>query len=80
MKQSKKRVEDLVVGDLVDLQTCPYLKDRPIAQDVYGEVAYTERETADCVVIGYEGIDHVGYPAGTVLKVVVEQDVAQPVG
>lgn len=64
-----KRVEDLVVGDRVDLESCPYLSSHNSAKFEYAEVAFVERETRDCVVIGYEGIDHIGYPVGTVLTV-----------
>lgn len=64
-----KKVEDLVIGDKVDLESCPHLKDHPTAQFEYAEVVHVERETPDCVVIGYEGIDHIGYKVGTLLAV-----------
>lgn len=68
-------VVDLRVGDLVDLESCPYLAAHSSASFEYGRVAHVERETDQCVVIGYEGIDHVGYPADTVLLV---QRTAEP--
>ena len=65
--QTTKLVENLLVGDRVDLKSCPLLKEHPSADFEYGLVAHVERETAECIVIGYEGIDHIGYPVGTVL-------------
>lgn len=70
-----KKVEELVLGNRVDLQSCPYLKNHASAASEYGRVAHAERETEHCIVIGYEGIDHIGYPVGTLLKVVVPRDV-----
>ena len=63
-----KKVEDLVEGDLVDLESCSFLKDHPSASSEFAEVAYVHWETAECVVIGYEGIDHIGYAVGTELQ------------
>jgi hypothetical protein len=37
------------------------------------------RETAGCIVVAYEGIDHIGYPLGTALQVRVPKDVPDPV-
>lgn len=68
-KVFKKAAFDIMVGELVDLQSCPYLAGRPIARNEHAVVAHIERETPTTVVIGYEGIDHVGYPTGTVLTV-----------
>lgn len=73
-----KNVEDLAVGNRVDLSSCPYLKDNPSLHGLYGVVEHVERETPHCVVIGYEGIDHVGYPPGTILQVRTPRDVAAP--
>lgn len=69
MKTVAKKVEHLVLWDFVDLESCPYLKSHPSATMEYAVVAYVDRETEDCLVIGYEGIDHVGYPVGTELQV-----------
>lgn len=63
------KVEDIKEGMKVDLESCPYLKNYPSAEFEYASVALVKRETSDCVVIGYEGVDHVGYPTGTVLTV-----------
>ncbi len=68
-KVFKKSVLDIMVGDLVDLASCPYLAGRPIAKNEHAVVAHVERETPTTVVIGYEGIDHVGYPVDTILTV-----------
>lgn len=64
-----KNVEDLMIGDKVDLESCPYLKEHPTAQFEYAEVNYVRRENIACMVIGYEGIDHIGYKTGTQLEV-----------
>ena len=66
MEAQPKKVEDLVIGDRVDLQSCPYLKDHPFAEFEYAQVAYFNDE-GSAIVIGYDGIDHVGYPKGTIL-------------
>lgn len=79
METVSKKVEDLVVGNRVDLVSCPFLKKHPSAASEYGLVVHVERETPDCVVIGYEGIDHIGYPVGTVLQVRAAKDVPDPV-
>lgn len=70
-----KTVESLVPGDLVDLASCPYFKDHAMAEHQYGEVDFCERETEACVLVGYEGIDQVGYPVGTELQV-LQQEIA----
>lgn len=79
MSTVSKKVEDLVVGDRVDLESCPYLKDHASAKSEYALVAHVERESPECVVIGYEGIDHIGYPIGTNLQVRAPIDVPDPV-
>lgn len=61
----------LVVGMLVDLESCPYLKNTPYAQYMYGQVCEVERETSDCVAVGYEGIDVIGYPVDAKLQVLL---------
>lgn len=62
-------VETLQPGMLVDLESCPYLRTYPSAPYEFATVAAVERETADCVLVSYEGIDSVGYPVGTKLEV-----------
>lgn len=68
-KVFKRRVSDLAINDMVDLTSCPYLRNQTMAGMVYGAVAHKEIEDDKTVVIGYEGIDHIGYPMGTVLCV-----------
>lgn len=79
METVSKKVEELVVGNLVDLESCPFLKEHPSAKSEFAVVVHTERETDDCVVIGYEGIDQVGYPVGTTLRVRQPRDVPDPI-
>lgn len=71
-KVFKRRVGDLAINDRVDLASCPYLCNSPIAGNIYGVVTHKDHETQETVVIGYEGIDHIGYPKDTVLTVVPE--------
>lgn len=78
METISKKVEDLAVGNRIDLASCPYLKSHSSADCEYALVAHVERETPDCVVVGYEGIDHIGYQVGTVLQVRTPQDVPDP--
>ena len=78
METISKKVEDLAVGNRVDLTSCPYLKNHPSADCEYALVADVERETPDCVVVGYEGIDHIGYQVGTVLQARTPRDVPDP--
>lgn len=78
METVSKKVEDLVVGNRVDLVSCPFLGNHPSAGNEYGLVAHVEREVPDCVVVGYDGIDHIGYQVGTVLQVRTPKDVPDP--
>lgn len=64
-----KKVEDLVAGDRVDLQSCPHLHTHPSAPHEFAEVVSVERETDNCVAVEYEALDVVGYAIGQVLKV-----------
>ncbi|MFP3637546.1 hypothetical protein [Paraburkholderia sp. SIMBA_054] len=66
---SELAVETLRVGDRVDLKSCPFLKGHSSADFEYAVVESVERETPDCVAVGYEDIDVVGYPVGTRLTV-----------
>lgn len=61
------KVEDLKEGDKVDLETCPFLKDHPMACCEYAEVIEVQQETTDCVAVTYEGVGQVGYSLGTKL-------------
>jgi hypothetical protein len=78
MQTALKKVEALVVGNRVDLASCPYLKGHPSAPHEFAYVAHVAKETDGTIVIGYEGIDHVGYPVGTELLVRVPRDVPDP--
>lgn len=73
-----KKVEDLVAGNMVDLESCPFLKKHPSAASEFANVSLVTREGSEIVVVAYEGIDHVGYPAGTELLVRVPKDVPDP--
>jgi hypothetical protein len=56
------RVDQLREGDLVDLESCPYLgKKDGFWQYEYAEVEEVEQETHDCVRVCWVGIDAVGY-------------------
>lgn len=55
------KVSELVEGDAVDLKSCPYTKDNPIAEFEYIEVSYIEQESDQCIAVGLEGVDTVGY-------------------
>jgi len=55
-------------GDLVDLESCPYLKHHASAEFEYATVEAVERETEGCVAVSYEGIDTVGYSPDTKLR------------
>ena len=74
-----KKVEDIVAGNMVDLESCPFLKKHPSAASEFANVALVKREDSNTVVVGYEGIDHVGYPVGMELLVRVPKDVQDPV-
>jgi hypothetical protein len=69
--QTTKRIKvtDIKEGMKADLESCPYLKNHPTAEYEYAEVSFVQRETPDCMVIGYEGIDPVGYPVNTELVI-----------
>ncbi|MDN7901457.1 DUF2591 family protein [Burkholderia cepacia] len=62
-------VENLQVGDKVDLNSCPFLKGSASADFEFAVVESVERETANCVVVSYEGHEVVGYPVGCKVKV-----------
>ena len=73
MEQTKMvKVEDLVEGDRVDLETCPFLKELPTAQMEWAIVTNVTQETPMCVAVDYEGIDRVGYLKGTTLRVRID--------
>jgi hypothetical protein len=59
------RIDSPLKLDLVRLMNL-----RSSAKYEFGVVSHVEQETTDCVAIGYEGIDVIGYPSDTVLHVV----------
>ena len=63
------KVEDLQVGDRVDLESCPFLKNHPTAEFEYAEVTSIRVEQTDCIAVMYEGIDEIGYEPKTVLRI-----------
>lgn len=63
---------DLVIGEMVDLKSCPFLKDHDYADDVYGQVKQVTLETLDgkdVVTIQYDDFGVVHYPIGQKLLV-----------
>ena len=65
------KAKDLKEGDLVDLESCPYVtkEKHPIIEFELATVVHVERESFECVAIGYEGIDVIGYSPDQLLKV-----------
>lgn len=74
MNTKNVAVETIEAGMLVDLESCPFLKEHPIAEFEYATVAGVTIEFWGCVTITYEGIDTVRYKIGTLLKVVDSVD------
>lgn len=62
-------VSSLRPGDRVDLSSCPYLHDHASAPYEYAEVVSVEQESPDCIAVGYESIDVVGYDPNVELRV-----------
>lgn len=58
---TERQVTDLKSGDLIDLTSCPFMKDHPSAVYQYAEVINIETETPTCIVVYYEEIGPVGY-------------------
>lgn len=60
-------VEDLQVGDRVDLERDPFAdasgETSALLREAYQEVLEVEQETSDCVRVGFE-FDAVGFPLG----------------
>jgi hypothetical protein len=58
-------VKDLRIGDAVDLEGDPYAdpnQENPALECEYQQVYSVERETGDCVAVGFDGFDIVGFP------------------
>lgn len=73
LPEQRMKVENIQVGDYLDLEKDPIIsaatKEEICADMAFFAVNFVEQETPECVVIGYEGYDHVGYPTGTFLDV-----------
>jgi len=62
----------LRVGDLVDLEGGLFADPDgtdPALQFEYAVVCEISRETEDCIAIGFEGLDIIGFPPGHILLV-----------
>ncbi len=62
----------IVPGDIVDLEADKYADpdhDNVLLQCEYVEVGFVDQETPQCVVIGFESFDHVGFPTHHMLRV-----------
>ena len=69
----KKKVRDLVEGDLVDLEGDPYHsdpEDAPIVECEYARVAEVVKETDDCYCVHFENVSSAAYPPDTEFEVV----------
>lgn len=64
--------KDVKEGDLVDLEGDTYAdpdRDHPAFESEFQTVMEVEHETPECVAIGFDGFDVVGFPVDHVLKV-----------
>ena len=64
--------KDLQIGEMVDLKSCPFLRDHEYADDVYGLVKHVVLETKDgkaTVTVQYDDFGTVHYSADTELLV-----------
>lgn len=64
--------KDLQVGEMVDLKSCPFLRDHEYADDVYGLVKHVAQETKDgkaTVTVTYDDFGTVHYLTDTELLV-----------
>lgn len=69
---SRIRAADLSIGDAVDLEGDVFadpLRANPTFEFEYAEVCDVIHETPQCVAIGFEGFDVVGFPPNHVLTV-----------
>ena len=72
MTDTLKPISELRCGDLVDLQGDKYAdqaSDKPALEFEYATVCYIERETPDCIAIGFDGFDLIGFPPGHAVPV-----------
>ncbi len=75
METITKPAGQIAVGDWVDLEgdaIADPMRDNWRFECEYVEVDHVEHETPDCVCIGFEGFDHVGFPPGHCLRVAVK--------
>ena len=64
------RVDELRVGDKVDLSSCPHLgKKDGWWEFEYANVGHVERETPDCICVWWDYADNVGYRPDQILRV-----------
>ncbi len=64
--------KNVKVGDLVDLEGDEYADpdyDKTWMLYLFAEVTDVEQETPECVAIGFEGFDLVGFPTDHELRV-----------
>lgn len=64
--------KDLQIGELVDLKSCPFLRDHEYADDVYGlvkQVALENRDGKTSVTVQYDDFGTVHYSTDTELLV-----------
>lgn len=64
-----KKASDLIIGDYVDLEGDKYAGYDPLFEYEYVEVVSIDRETSNCIAIGFEGFDIVGFPPDHLVKV-----------
>lgn len=67
-----KPAREVKAGDLLNLEGDPYAdpkRDNALFECEYVEVAFVEQETPECVLMGIEGFDWVGFPTEHPLKV-----------
>lgn len=65
---------EVKVGDMIDLEGDTYAdpaRDHPWMEDEYAIVAEVDYETSECVAIGFESFDLVGFPIHHPLRKVV---------
>lgn len=69
---TQKRIDQLKIGDMVDLRGDQYADPGslcPWFEFEYAIVDYIEIETSNCTTIGFEGFDIVGFPPNHTVKV-----------
>ena len=65
------KVEEVQVGDILDLEGVPYLDpDDQYWEFLYGVVCGVERETPDCIRLDFEETDSIGLPPDLEVRLV----------